>query len=78
MHSTTHVAILGAPGCVGKAVVRELLVSSKVTITASFGTFTDATETVTIGPAPGVPGFEVLTLLVALGVAFILLRRRRH
>lgn len=36
MHSTTHVAILGAPGCVGKAVVRELLVSSKVTITASY------------------------------------------
>jgi hypothetical protein len=52
---------------------------STVTITASFSTFTDKTETYTIGPATGgVPGFEVLTLLVALGVAFILLRRRRN
>jgi hypothetical protein len=26
----------------------------------------------------GIPGFEVLTLIAAIGVAFILLRRRRH
>jgi hypothetical protein len=49
-------------------------------ITASFGAFKEATFTVTITDtgAGGIPGFEVLTLLVALGVAFILLRRRRH
>jgi len=32
---------------------------------------------VTIKPA-GIPGFELLTLIAAIGVAFILLRRRRH
>ncbi|MBN2065508.1 MAG: hypothetical protein JW771_01690 [Candidatus Thermoplasmatota archaeon] len=47
------------------------------TITASFGDFTPATATVTVVPG-GVPGFEVLTLIAALGVAFILLRRRKH
>jgi len=50
------------------------------TITASFGTFEDATTTITVTETtePGVPGFEVLTLVAALGVAFILLRRRRR
>ena len=33
--------------------------------------------TITI-EAGGIPGFEVLTLIAAIGVAFILLRRRRH
>lgn len=32
---------------------------------------------ITITPG-GIPGFEVLTLIAAIGVAFILLRRRRH
>jgi len=36
MQSPTHIAILGAPGCVGKAVIRKLLMSSKFTITASY------------------------------------------
>ena len=46
-------------------------------VTATFAGFKDATtESITIKPA-GVPGFELLTLVAALGVAFILLRRRQ-
>jgi hypothetical protein len=48
------------------------------TVTASHTGYTDATPvTITIAQTPGVPGFEVLTLVVALGVAFLLIRRRQ-
>ncbi len=47
-------------------------------ITASFGSFGDGEATVTVVAGGGIPGFEVLTLIAALGVAFILLRRRKH
>lgn len=47
------------------------------TITATKDGYTDA-EPVTIKIEAGVPGFELLTLIIAIGVAFILLRRRRH
>ena len=46
-------------------------------ITATFGSFKAATATVIVTES-NVPGFEVITLLVAIGVAFILLRRRRN
>jgi len=47
-------------------------------VTASFGAFQDGTATLTVkGETPSTPGFELLTLIAALGVAFILLRRRR-
>ncbi len=47
------------------------------TITATKAGFADAEPvTITIEDG-GIPGFEVLTLLVALGVAFIILRRRQ-
>jgi len=36
MQSPEHIAILGAPGCVGKTVIRKLLASSGYTITASY------------------------------------------
>jgi len=55
-------------------------VSEKTTgeITATFTGFSPADPvTITIKPA-GIPGFELLTLIAAIGVAFILLRRRRH
>lgn len=47
-------------------------------ITASFTGYGDA-EPITqkILKTPGVPGFELLTLLAAIGVAFLLLRRRQ-
>ncbi len=46
-------------------------------ITASYETYQDGTLTIKIVPG-GIPGFELLTLIAAIGVAFILLRRRRH
>jgi len=48
------------------------------TITATFTGFQDATPVSITIKAAGIPGFELLTLIAALGVAFILLRRRRH
>jgi hypothetical protein len=48
-------------------------------ITASFSGFADATPvTQHIAQTKGVPGFELLTLVAALGIAFLLLRRRRN
>ena len=44
-------------------------------ITASKEGYKTATDTVTVKPA-GIPGFELVTLIAAIGVAFILLRRR--
>jgi hypothetical protein len=52
--------------------------SANYQITATFTGYTDATPvTITIYKTPGIPGFELLTLVVALGVAFLLLRRRQ-
>ena len=50
------------------------------TVTAAYENYEDGTLTITVdeGDADGVPGFELLTLVAALGVAFILLRRRRQ
>ena len=46
-------------------------------IEATFGNYVPAPGTVTVVAAAGVPGFELLSLIAALGVAFILFRRRR-
>jgi hypothetical protein len=46
------------------------------TVTASFPNYDDGSLTVKIS-AGQVPGFELVSLVVALGVAFVLLRRRR-
>ncbi len=48
------------------------------TITATYEPYTAAT--VNVGPVKekGTPGFELLTLIIAIGVAFILLRRRKQ
>jgi len=48
------------------------------TVTATYGNYKSATMTVTIGEGGGVPGFELLTLVVALGAAFVLFKRRRQ
>ena len=48
-------------------------------ITATFTGYTEATAvTIKILKTPGIPGFELLTLVAAIGVAFLLLRRRRN
>ncbi|MBU1067288.1 hypothetical protein KKE60_05845, partial [Patescibacteria group bacterium] len=46
-------------------------------IEVTFGNYIPTSDIVNVGPASGVPGFEILSLIVALGVSFILLRRRR-
>jgi hypothetical protein len=48
------------------------------TIKAVFAPYTDGQATVGPVKEKGVPGFELLTLVIAIGVAFILLRRRKQ
>jgi len=48
------------------------------TITATKTGYTDATPFTVTVKKKGTPGFELLTLIAAIGVAFILLRRRRN
>ena len=55
--------------------------SGEYKIVATFGTFKDAEFTVTVTGTceeKDEPGFELLTLIAAIGVALILLRRRRR
>jgi hypothetical protein len=47
-------------------------------VSATFPGFTSVSGTVTIVKGGGIPGFELLTLVAAIGVAFLLLRRRRN
>jgi hypothetical protein len=62
------VATLTAPTTVGD-----------YTITASFGTLEPVTTTITVTKKTGgIPGFELVTLIAAIGVALILLRRKRN
>jgi len=52
--------------------------SANYQITGTFTGYTDAAAvTMKIYKTPGVPGFELLTLIAAIGVAFLLLRRRQ-
>jgi len=46
-------------------------------ITASFPGYETISTTVTVEEGGFIPGFELLTLIAAIGVAFLLLRRRR-
>jgi len=61
----------------GKAKIKAPSKIGDITITATFGNYNDGVLTLTITKAQGTPGFELLTLIIALGVAFILIRRRR-
>jgi hypothetical protein len=47
-------------------------------VTATFPGFTSVSGTVKVVKGGGIPGFELLTLIAAIGVAFLLLRRRRN
>ena len=46
-------------------------------VTATFPGYDAVSATVTVAKGGGIPGFELLTLIAAIGVAFLLLRRRR-
>lgn len=47
-------------------------------VTATFPGYQTLSDTVTVAKGGGIPGFELLTLIAAIGVAFLLLRRRRN
>jgi len=65
-------------GAQGKATITVPSEEGTYTIDATFPGY-GAAATVTIEvTGGGIPGFELLTLIAAIGVAFILLRRRRH
>jgi hypothetical protein len=46
-------------------------------VSATFPGFGSVSSTVTVVKGGGIPGFELVTLIAAIGVAFLLLRRRR-
>lgn len=46
-------------------------------VTATFPGYDTVSSTITIAEGGGIPGFELLTLIAAIGIAFLLLRRRR-
>lgn len=50
--------------------------TKEYTATVTYGNYDPVTVTITV--EKGTPGFELLTLIAAIGVAFILLRRRRN
>jgi hypothetical protein len=47
-------------------------------VSATFPGFGSVSSTVTVVKGGGIPGFELLTLVAAIGVAFLLLRRKRN
>jgi hypothetical protein len=61
----------------GKATITAPKDKGDYPVTATFPGYKDATITITIKGAGGIPGFELLTLIAAIGVAFILIKRRR-
>jgi hypothetical protein len=64
----------------GKATFKAPDTKGTYTVTASHDDYSaDATLNIAVKKATGgTPGFEILTLIAAIGVAFILLRRRRN
>jgi hypothetical protein len=64
-------------GAGGVATLKAPTTQGDYTLTATFGTYEQFSQTITVGPAGGIPGFELITLIVAIGIAFILIRRRR-
>ena len=61
----------------GKVTITAPSSEGDYVITATYEAYDEATITITI-KAGQIPGFELLTLIAAIGVAFILLRRRRN
>jgi len=71
-------AQISMTGSDGKASFKaSSTVGTTHTITAEFGNYDPGSTTVTVEKKE-TPGFELLTLIIAIGVAFILLRRRRN
>jgi len=60
----------------GKATFTAPATEGPITLTATYENYQSGTLTITVKKAT-TPGFELLTLIVALGVAFVLLKRRK-
>ncbi len=73
-------------GALGKVTLTAPDTPDDYTVSASYGQYTPGSTEITVVEAgdddeddgEDTPGFELLTLIAALGVAFILLRRRRN
>ena len=64
-------------GVDGKVTITAPSSEGDYVVTATYEGYDEASITITI-KAGSIPGFELLTLVAAIGVAFILLRRRRN
>ncbi len=64
-------------GVDGKVTITAPSSEGDYVITATYEDYDEATITITIKTG-SIPGFELITLIAAIGVAFILLRRRRN
>jgi hypothetical protein len=64
-------------GASGVATITAPSTEGTYPVTATFPGYEPLSDTVTITAGGGIPGFELLTLIAAIGVAFLLLRRRR-
>lgn len=64
-------------GAGGSVTITAPSAAGSYPITATFPGYDPVSTTVTIAEGGGIPGFELVTLIAALGVAFLLLRRRR-
>ncbi len=84
----TGTAIIGATvtlqgttvhtGAGGVVTMKAPSTQGNYTITATFGNYESASQSISVGPGGGIPGFELVTLLIAAGIAFLLIRRRRN
>lgn len=65
-------------GAGGVATITAPSAEGSYPVTATFPGYDPVSSTVTVVKGGGIPGFELLTLIAAIGVAFLLLRRRRN
>jgi hypothetical protein len=65
-------------GAGGVATITAPSTEGSYPVTVTFPGYASLSDTVTVVKGGGIPGFELLTLVTAIGVAFLLLRRRRN
>ena len=65
-------------GAGGTVTITAPATAGSYPVSATFPGFGSVSSTVTVLKGGGIPGFELLTLVAAIGVAFLLLRRKRN
>jgi hypothetical protein len=65
-------------GAGGVATITAPSTEGTYPVTVTFPGYAPLSDTVNVVKGGGIPGFELLTLIAAIGVAFLLLRRRRN